>query len=65
MTNETEFLTIRNEFGAVRLSYLGGSAPKALVVTDINTGYSVSLDALDLEVLTRIDKDKLRSLIPQ
>lgn len=63
--SENETLIIRNEFAAVQISYLGEQPVKALVLTDINSGKSVSLDALDLEVLTRVDKDKLRSLIPQ
>lgn len=63
--SKTETLIIRNEFAAVQIGYLGEQPIKALLLTDINTGKSVSLDALDLEVLTRVDKEKLRSLIPQ
>lgn len=64
MEHETELVTIRNEFAIVKVGY-SGDVPKALVITDINTGSNVTLDALDLEVLTRIDKEQLRGLIVQ
>lgn len=64
MVPEIDLVIIRNEFAIVKVSYSGNNA-KALVLTDVNTGASISLDALELEVLTRIDREKLRTLIPE
>lgn len=62
--DEREEVVIRNEFAIVKLCY-DGFEPKALEIVDINSGRSVSLDALELEVLTRIDREQLRMLIPE
>lgn len=64
MEREIDLVTIRNEFAIVKVGY-SGEVPKALIITDVNTGSSVTLDALDLEVLTRIDTEQLRGLIAE
>lgn len=55
--------TLRNEFAVVQVSVTGRADGSVLTIREPATGSSITLDALEVEALTRADRELFRRLL--